>query len=72
MTEVSTPFVNYRSMMLTLKQSDSILFKLNIVVFAALFFLSRVIFQGLMVFRVLFAMFYLYDVRHKVKINKFK
>src|SRR4051794_26278650 len=41
-TEISTPFVNYRSMMLTNKKGHTTLFKLNLLFFVILFFCSRV------------------------------
>jgi hypothetical protein len=51
LTEISTPFLNYRSLMLTQRQQDSLLFKLNLGVFGALFFAFRVLFYPVIIYR---------------------
>jgi len=50
-TEISTPFVNYRSIMLTQRQGDTRLFKANLIAFGILFFLFRVLYYPVMIYR---------------------
>ena len=53
-TEISTPFVNYRSIMLTQKQGHTQIFKLNLYIFGALFFLFRVLFYPVTTYRLIY------------------
>ena len=56
LTEISTPFVNYRAFMLTHESGTSSFFSVNNLIFAGLFFLFRVCFYPFLIWRLGYAL----------------
>lgn len=52
LTEISTPFVNYRQMMYVQKLQDSKLFVYNNLLFVAFFFIFRICFYPITIYRI--------------------
>ena len=53
-TEISTPFVNYRTMLITLGKGSGLLFTLNMYAFGSLFFIFRVLFYPFTIYRLIY------------------
>ena len=69
LTEISTPFVNYRAFMLTHESGTSKFFSYNNLIFASLFFLFRVCLYPLLIWRLGYA---LLTFQHTLSLNQAK
>jgi len=56
LTEISTPFVNYRAFMITHEKGTGKVYTLNNMTFAALFFVFRVCFYPPIIWRLIYAL----------------
>jgi hypothetical protein len=53
-TEISTPFVNYRTMLIVLGKGKGAMYNLNMYAFGSLFFIFRVLFYPFTIYRLIY------------------